>query len=131
MLGEIIRNILMPTKTDEWVIIETYYNFYSLRLGGFKKAILKSTDLLSYKSVKEINYFDTKIVKIYGDDEWCYIILENDFVIATGCIDINQNGEISIGIYLKHLNNYESNYFKEDLQELKFDKDGNSYNLPH
>ena len=130
MLGEFIRNILIPLEKDEWIIIKTDVNFYTLRLGGFKKRRIESKDLLHYKALNEINYIHKKVTKLYTDDQWLYIFLENDFIIANGWGEINEDGEITQGIYFKHKKEYDANFFEEDFFELKVDENGNSIIIP-
>jgi hypothetical protein len=108
--GEIIQKIYNPEKDAEWVFVKTNYGLYSVRLGGFKRE--QSIDsLLNHKEV-EFPYSGRVIEEIYSDEEWVYLILSGDGVIACGWIDVSFSGDMKLGVKFTDTSEYEPNFFQ-------------------
>lgn len=110
MKGELVQHILSPLKKDDWFVIITNNNTYTLRLGGYKIENIKIR--FEYYSQLFINLNSSKIKEIYSDDFWVFIILENENILSFGEISIDSEGDSVFGI---QLDDYAE--FKETLLE--------------
>jgi hypothetical protein len=126
MIGEKIANIYLPQSSDDWYLIGTERNLYSLRLGGFKKIADSEVNLANYSKHDLNDYFDKTIEKVYSDDEWLYIILDTGQVIVSGWLSIDQDGNPSLGLSFKDLRDYEIDFFDGDMSNIITDKNGDS-----
>jgi hypothetical protein len=65
MIGEKILNVLAPESEQDWFLLETDKEFYSLRLGGI--VVESKIDKYKYRSI-EISVIGKPISSIYTDD---------------------------------------------------------------
>jgi hypothetical protein len=126
MIGEIIKKIYQPQHEGEWFLVETYKNCYSLRLGGFKKVDRKCLNLDMFSTLEPANHTNALVEAILSDEEWVYIILSNNYVIASGWTAIDNDGMPSLGVQFKNLNDYEDDFFDQDMLKITTDMNGDS-----
>lgn len=122
MRGEVIQNIFNPKNDEDWVLIETTQNLFSLRLGGFKKET-NISQLENYDNLP-FPYKNKKIKEVYTDEEWLYLLLEGGGVIASGWTDSNFSGDMRLGIKFSDIKEYEVGFFEsDDMLKLKLGSD--------
>jgi hypothetical protein len=111
MKGETLEKIYVSDKIDNWSLIKTNSGYYSLRLGGFKKE--NEVSLENY-SLLENNCNRKKIEAIFTDEEWVYIILDTNEVIASGYTKIDGKGNLKLGIKITEIKDYEEGFFQSN-----------------
>ncbi len=121
MKGEIIKNIYNPQGNEEWVLIETNKNIYSMRLGGFK--IENDLNLNNYTSI-DMPFKSDIINDIYTDEECVYLRLDSGNVIASGWVT-ELFGDMELGIKFTNVAEYEADFFESSfLFKLTIGSDG-------
>ncbi len=125
MRNENLKCIYIPKKNDDWVIIITEENVYTLRLGGFKLENDVNINNSNYKRIDFKNKGNTKITEIYTDEEWVYLVLANGQIIAHGWVNVNFFGEMELGVKIQDRSNYESDFFdNDDFDSIELGPDG-------
>ncbi|GAB2669369.1 hypothetical protein GCM10027036_23570 [Flavihumibacter cheonanensis] len=110
MVGEVIQCVYKPKREDlDWILIKTTNDFYSMRLGGFKKET-NSISLIDYEEM-EIPFKGGQVKEIYTDEEWVYLILNDGNIIVSGWTE-GGFGDMNLGIKFTSLSNYDDGYFQ-------------------
>ena len=99
-------------KEDDWFLIKTNKETYTLRLGGYKREDIPPQIF----DFEEMNcpFRGLKVKDVYSDDFWVFIILENGGVIASGETDINFSGETTLGVQFENIDDYDKGFFESD-----------------
>lgn len=122
MKTTLITRIFTPKNIDNWFLFEVNRNLiFSFRLGGIIKEITQDIDFSDYTEIKEPDYVNVNIVKIYTDDFWVYMILENGNVISSGEVSIDSNGHTNLGLIFEKISDFETDFFDEDFSEIILD----------
>lgn len=117
MRGEIVQCIFNPVKKDDWVVLKTNQNAYTLRLGGYKK----ESDPIQIFDFEELSFpfKGCEIREVYTDDFWVFILLDNGGVISSGEVDINFSGETKLGVQFEKVSDFDKDFFESvDLFKL-------------
>ena len=125
MKGEKVQTILIPKLEDDWVLIQTDKGLYSFRLGGFRCE--ESIDNINNYETLSCPYKGEEIQEVYTDDEWVYVLVGEGGIIASGWTNINQSGEMDLGVKFSSLKEYGLDFFdSDDLFSITSDSDGRS-----
>jgi hypothetical protein len=117
MKGEIVQCIFKPVKKDDWVVLKTVQNTYTLRLGGYKKET-GSIQILDFEETT-FPFKGCKIVEVYTDDFWVYILLDSGGVISSGIVDMSFSGEAKLAVQFENISEYDKDFFlSENLFKL-------------
>lgn len=113
MIGDVIQCIYKPKDESGWVLIKTNKDFYSMRLGGFKK----EADLVSVDNYDETEmpFEDGQIKEIYTDEEWVYLVLSDGNIVVSGWTEDEFGDEMNLGIKFTKLNDYDEGFFQSSL----------------
>jgi hypothetical protein len=123
MKNEILNHIYSPIQAGDWMLVKTNKGIYSLRLGGYRME--KEQVLVSAYEELYLPFKGFRIEKVYSDDYWMFILLENNSVISCGDVDISLAGEIKRGVEFEHVDNFDVGFFaSEYLHQLVTGSDG-------
>jgi hypothetical protein len=117
MKNEKLSNVFIPLKDNDWFLIKTDSNTYSLRFGGYKieHGVI---DFSKYEDL-QTPFSDHMIKNVYSDDYWMFILLDNDGVISAGEVDISISGKTKLGVQFEKVSDFDEGFFgSRDLFEL-------------
>lgn len=114
-----ISRIYAPKKAEDWFLFKINESLvFSFRLGGIKKEIIENIDFSNYTEINAPDYVNVRLMKIYTDDFWVYMILENCNVISSGEVSIDSDGHTTIGLKFEKFSDFEADFFDDDFSEI-------------
>ncbi|WP_289001052.1 hypothetical protein [uncultured Roseivirga sp.] len=124
MLGEIVKKLLSPRNQDkDWYVLETEESLYNLRLGGYERINRHDLNPNEYSVIK-VPFVGQMIKRHLTDEESVYILIGDDFVLESGWMDISTKGDLSLGVNISRIADYEDDFFSSsELHDMVLGRD--------